>query len=284
MKQAYDKWPDQDWYCYLEYDCLVVSDSFKSDLKKFEKLNYWVLGTDLRLKKCKIPFVERIIGKKFNETFHMLGCFYFLHRDYLSALNDLNFFDKFLSVTNYFSTGFYPRESFWKSDAPEEFDIAEELVPTLAYYLGGKIGSLSLWGDGSTHPHMNVLGNFNIPATGKYVAEGWYGNYRKYPIRWKPDLNENENFIEAAIMHPLKDYDHPIRQYHKWRRDSDFIETCSDYVEIDIYPSFLDINWFNLNGIFNSSVKDETGRLWVMRGNGKEVNSLSTFGPFDFSF
>jgi len=302
LKQVYDKWPDKDWYCYLEYDCLVTSNSFESDLEKAEKSNYWVLGTDLRMKKCQCPFVEKAIGKKFNETFHILGCFYFLHRNYIVALNDLNFFDKFLSLTNYFSNGFFPMKaggglSGYLGQAGDNpyanmavFDISEELIPTLAYYLGGKIGSLSFWGDGCTHPHNAVAGVNEMPTTSQQSelpgnSLGWYGNYRKYPVRWKPDLNVNENFIEASIMHPLKTYDHPIRQYHRQRRDSALVTACSEHVDAKIYPSLIDINWFNQNGVFNVNVKDELGRLWnVISDDGKGVTGISMSGPFDFSF
>jgi hypothetical protein len=292
LKQIYDKWPDKDWYCYLEYDCLVTSNSFESDLKKAEKSNYWVLGTDLRLKRCKFPFVEKIIDKKFNETFYILGCFYFLHRNYIVALNDLNFFDKFLSLTNYFSNGFFPVGAYGSQNGVVDpvFDISEELIPTLAYYLGGKIGSLSFWGDGSTHPHNVVAGTNRMPTTSRQSKSdgnslGWYGNYRKYPVRWRPDLNENENFIESAIMHPLKTYDHPIRQYHRHRRNSDLVTVCSEHVDAKIYPSLIDINWFHQNGVFNVNVKDEIGRLWnIMSDDGKGVTGISMSGPFDFSF
>jgi hypothetical protein len=305
LKQVYDKWPDKDWYCYLEYDCLVTSNSFESDLKKAEKSNYWLLGTDLRMKKCKFPFIEKIIDKKFNETFYVLGCFYFLHRNYIAALNDLNFFDKFLSLTNHFSNGFFPMFSgradcfTGHRDGSQNmvntfgpiFDLSEELIPTLAYYLGGKIGSLSFWGDGCTHPHNVVAGANAMPTTsqqsesGRGNSLGWYGNYRKYPVRWRPDLNGDENFIEAAIMHPLKTYDHPIRQYHRQRRDSALVTACSEHVDAKIYPSLIDINWFNQNGVFNVNVKDEIGRLWnIMSADGKGVTGVSMSGPFDFSF
>ena len=296
LKQAYDKWPDKDWYCYLEYDCLVTSNSFESDLKKAEELNYWVLGTDLRMKKCTFPFLEKIIDKKFNETFYVLGCFYFLHRNYIAALNDLNFFDKFLSLTNYLPNGFFPMgsgtgtQNMVGSLGPV-FDLSEELIPTLAYYLGGKIGSLSFWGDGSTHPHNSVAGVNGMPTTSQTTMHnstqnslGWYGNYRKYPVRWRPDLNKNENFIESAIMHPLKTYDHPIRQYHRHMRDSVLVSACAEHVDAKIYPSLIDINWFHQNGIFNVNVKDEIGRLWSIIPDGKGGGSVSMSGRFDVSF
>ena len=287
LKQAYDQWPDKDWYCYLEYDCLVTSNFFESDLKKAEQLNYWVLGADLRLKKCKFPFVENIINKKFNETFHILGCFYFLHRDYIAALNDLDFFDKFLSLTNYFYDGFFPMSSI-------EFDTAEELVPTLAYYLGGKVGCLSVWGDGLTHPHNSVVAdNGRRPEHHlgcKLIGEssdffwGGLGNFRKYPIRWRPELNENENFIETTIMHPLKNYNNPIRQYHRCQRNSKVVTLDSEHVDIKIYPSLLDVDWCHRNGIVNFNIKDEMGTLWSISGDEKGVNSVLRSGPFDFSF
>ena len=48
----------------------------------------------------------------------------------------------------------------------------------------------------------------------------WSGNYRKYPIRFRPELTyEDQHFLQASIMHPIKNVDDPIRKYHRSKRN-----------------------------------------------------------------
>ena len=70
------------------------------------------------------------------------------------------------------------------------YDVSEHLYPSLCRQYGGNIGVFSSFDE---HGH-------------------WHGHYRSYPIRFTPQLNaDTENYPEATILHPIKDYDHPIR-------------------------------------------------------------------------
>jgi hypothetical protein len=71
----------------------------------------------------------------------------------------------------------------------EGYDLSEHMYPSLAHALGGKIRGMS-----------------NRHAMGLYD-----GYFRKYPMRWRPDLTMDENFPEASIMHPVKQFDNPIQ-------------------------------------------------------------------------
>jgi hypothetical protein len=56
----------------------------------------------------------------------------------------------------------------------------------------------------------------------------WHGHYRYFPIRWRPSIDPlTEDYEEASIVHPLKEYDHPIRIKHrKMREDREKGSTC----------------------------------------------------------
>lgn len=185
-------WPDADWYCYMEYDCLIGSESFKDDLLIADKSNVWCIGNDLRTnQKEKMPLVEAMLKEKFNETLYMLGACVFLNKRFIKRAVELNFFEKFLYCTNDFSNGFFPGYDGW--------DVSEHLLPTLAKHWGGEVQQFARWSK-----KLNCW------------AEG---NYKKYPIRWRPDLFEHE-CKNAAIMHPVKDFDHPVRDAHRLKRDA----------------------------------------------------------------
>ena len=73
--EASKKWPKSDWYCYLEYDCLVTSDAFKADLGLAKQTGYTCLGTNHRINKFELTFLEAIMGEKLKTTTnYLLGC------------------------------------------------------------------------------------------------------------------------------------------------------------------------------------------------------------------
>lgn len=187
MMETVKKWPDADWYCYMEYDVLFTSSEFKRDLE-FGNKDLWCIGNDSRHGSYKFPLLETITKMKFNCSKYLLGCCVFHRGKFLRKLQDMNFFERLLYYTNDFDKGFFP--------GYDGYDFAEHLYPTLAHHLGGKVGHFASWGG----------------------AEGWSGNYLRYPMRWKPELSLKENFKDATIMHPLKSVDHPIREHHRINR------------------------------------------------------------------
>lgn len=176
-----------DWYCYIEYDCLVTSDRFKKNLELADQMGIWMLGNDGHVDDIPLPLIAPLVGG-FKSTYYLLGCCQFFNKKFMDKLLEINFFDRFLNLTNAFSEGFVPYYT--------GYDISEHLYPTLARHFGGHIG---------------------VFAT--YERDRWHGSYEVFPIRWRPDLDpETENFPNASIMHPLKSYDHPIRVFHRERR------------------------------------------------------------------
>jgi hypothetical protein len=199
---------DADWYCVTEPDVLFTSSNFKPDLEERAKLGFWCVGNDHRIgsgdgkhhkaihlqqsritENYKLPHIEKTFNLEFLQSEYLLGCCVFYHRDFINKLKEINFFNKFLTLVNCFPRGEYP--DF------KGYDISEHLYPTLARALGGRVGGLA---------HYDA------------TQQRWLGKFDKYPMRWRPDLDVTECFENACIMHPIKDYLHPIREYHRKKR------------------------------------------------------------------
>lgn len=189
LKTAIDNWPYADWYCYSEYDVLFGSDRFKKNLKMAEDLGVWMLGNDGHVDEQAMPLVQAIVKENFKSCYYLLGCCQFFHRNFIEKLLGIDFFERFLSMTSGFSDGQFP---FYSG-----YDLSEHMYPTLCRHFGGNVG---------------------VFAT--YDHEGkWHGSHEIFPVRWRPELNaELDPYENASIMHPLKDFDNPIRKYHREKR------------------------------------------------------------------
>jgi hypothetical protein len=130
---------------------------------------------------------------------YLLGACVFHHRDFIQKLLDVDFFDKFLFYTNDFSQGFFPGY-----EEQGGYDFGEHLYPTLAAHYGGNIAELA-----------------------KYVEreKKWHGYYEHFPVRFRPPLESLKLCENACIMHPVKNYNHPIRKYHRKKRGSQLDES-----------------------------------------------------------
>lgn len=185
-------WQDTDWFCYLEYDCLLGSSGFKKDLIQAEKEGVACLGNDLRINEdVDLSLVETILRTKIEEKVYLLGACIFYHSSFIKKALEEEAFQRFLFYTNHFSKGVFPLFEAW--------DLTEHLLPSMVKCFGGKVKQLAVYNQ---------------------KLDTWAGNYRKYPIRFRPELTyELEHFLQASIMHPLKTYDHPIRHYHRTKRN-----------------------------------------------------------------
>lgn len=198
LHNAYQRWPNSDWYFYLEYDALIGSPTFVKDLAEAEKKNIWIMGNDYRRNQqnlrhpVKLPLIEAMLKEEFDEIYYLLGACLFYNKKFMKKLNEENFLEKLLHYTNDFQQGFFPG-----FEGPAAWDLIEHLMPTLAKHWGGEIGQFAKWSDKTYE---------------------WFGNYRRYPIRWQPELSLVEEYLQASIMHPLKTFDHPIRVFHRDKR------------------------------------------------------------------
>jgi hypothetical protein len=193
LKMVQEQWPDADWFCYTEYDVLFASSRFQANLKMAEDKKVWMLGNCGHVDHIEMPLIDAMLEEKTKSVYYLLGCCQFFHRDFMTKLSDIDFFDRFLFLTNSFANGFFP--------AYDGYDISEHLYPTLCRHFGGNVGVFATWDD-----------------------KEWHGAHRYFPMRWKPEIDED--FPEASILHPLKSYDHPVRKYHRERR-----EECQNLVQ-----------------------------------------------------
>ena len=172
LKMLYEKWPESDWFCYSEYDVLFASSKFKSNLKAAQEKEIWMMGSDGHIDDKEMPLIEAMLGGKFRSYYYLLGCCQFFYKDFMKKLHDIDFFDRFLNLTNQFTEGFMPGYA--------AYDLSEHLYPSLCRQFGGNVGVFS-----------------------SYDEHGqWHGHYRSYPIRWSPQLDdETENFPEIGRAH-----------------------------------------------------------------------------------
>lgn len=187
LMMAIDHFPQFDWLLYTEYDLLFASDRFKKNLEMAEKSGVWMLGNDGRVDYQNMSFVEGILGETFRSQYYLLGCCLFFHKDFIRKLLEVDFFEKFLHATNGFDPGVIP---FY-----EGYDISEHLYSTLARHWGGNIGVFATW-DGLQ----------------------WHGASKYFPFRWQPELESDGPYQDASILHPLKSYDHPLREFFRKKR------------------------------------------------------------------
>jgi hypothetical protein len=191
LKVLTETWPDADWYCYCDDDVLFGSERFKHNLKMAEDKDVWMLGNDGHVDEQAMPLIQALIGAPIKSSYYLLGCLHFFHRKFIDKLNEINFFERFLTLTSGFDKGFFPLYSGW--------DISEHMYPSLCRHFGGNIGVFATW-EGET--------------------QKWHGAYEYFPLRWKPELDpETENFADASILHPLKTVDHPLRDQFRRKRE-----------------------------------------------------------------
>jgi hypothetical protein len=190
LMSAYKYWGNEvDWFTYIEYDCLIGSAGFKKEL--IETDGIWCLGSSFRKNQTmNLSFVEKMINGKFEEIVYLVSACMFYHKSFLQKMLESGFFDKFLFYTNEFKKGYLP---FY-----DGFDLTGHLLPTMVKYFGGGIKELSFYSE-----EMNV----------------WGGNYRRYPIRYRPEINNIEPFLNSSIIHPIKEINHPLRIYYREKRE-----------------------------------------------------------------
>lgn len=172
-------YPDVQWYCYLESDCLIANDRFKSDL--VNQRNKYIGGFEYRGGGgMNVPILNQVVGGQVKENHHLLGAVMFMSRKFVHKMVENNLPAKLLKATEGFNSG----------DVPDFHGYAfeEELFPSLAnYYYPGSV--------------------FQI------------GEWAKYNVRWQPDISSQEITPGVSIIHPLKSFDHPIRLHYRRFRE-----------------------------------------------------------------
>lgn len=193
---AWERWGSgADWYCYMEYDCLVGSGDVGQHLRMADERGYWMLGNDLRKQGGGLPFLDNFVGRKV-PLHYLLGCCWFMSSRFMGELGKRDFFRRFLEYTNFYD----PLRSVMGDERGRLLpvhDPSEFIYPSLAVEYGGSVEQLACW------------------------RGGWVGNFHHYPMRYQPDLSESDPFRQACVMHPLKEFDNPVRNYHRNLRAAD---------------------------------------------------------------
>lgn len=191
MMGAWERWGESsDWYCYMEYDCLVGSGEIRDHLRMADERGYWMLGNDLKTRPdLTMPFLDGLEGSQV-PLHYLLGCCVFFSRKFMKILSEKSLFKRLLEKTNFFPSN--PALENRKGRKFQVLDASEFIYPSLAVHYGGSIEQLASWRNGS-----------------------WSGNFQHYPMRYRPDLSESDPFAQACVMHPLKDFENPIRARHR---------------------------------------------------------------------
>jgi hypothetical protein len=211
-------YPDADWYCWFEYDALVASSDFKEDLHKASD-DDWVLGFCVASIPFDLPVLPVIFKREIKSLTYALGAVSFFRGDFIRQLDRDNMFEwvnNSMTVFQGATQGVGVQKLPGVVLAKELYDFGEYVMGTLAAGYGKNIASLSHW---NMLQYNKQLWRCN--GIQDYVAleRYWYGNHEKYPIRWKPALTQAENVIGiSSILHPLKQYDDPIRQFYREQR------------------------------------------------------------------
>lgn len=180
-------YPEADWYCYTEYDCLFTSKRILDNLKYAMQNDVWILGNDGHVDEVKLPLIESLVKGKFDGSYYLLGACQFISKKLMNKLVDIDFFNKLLVMTSSYSDGFFPLY--------QGYDVSEHMYPTLARHFGGTVG---------------------VFATYDYIQKKWHGSHEVFTVRWKPEIDpDTEHFPQVSVIHPLKDYNHPIREHHR---------------------------------------------------------------------
>ena len=175
-----------DWYCYMEYDCLV-GGGIEEHLKSAEEKNWLIFGNDYRRSSLKIPFLNNFAKEELN-LHYLLGCCMFFNSYFMEMLERDDFFERFLTYTNFYN------HSVRFTDGMEVYDVSEFLYPSFAVRYGGVVGQLAVW------------------------ADGWKGN-TLFPMRFRPDLTIKDPYENSCIMHPVKTFGSPLREFHRRKRN-----------------------------------------------------------------
>jgi hypothetical protein len=190
MKKVVEANPHSDWYVYMDYDCLVLSDAVARDMATWAEAGVWVAGGDKRVdQRCDLGFAESVLRLGIDKKEYLLGAFLAFHKDFIARLLAIDFWERMLFKTSDFQRGFFPGYKDW--------DVSEHLYPSLAASLGGTVLGLSKFDQ-----------RFRV----------WEGNFQRYPIRWQPEIAVEEILPPASVAHPVKEVASPIRALARSRR------------------------------------------------------------------
>ena len=167
-----------DWVVYLEYDCLVRSSRFLSNLHAAHSEKISMLGTNGRAMMCNVP---SLTNDQRSFSYYFLGCFSAIRGEMLKKMQDQDYFAKIYNLLDH--TG--------RVREYDGYDFSEVAYPSFVRSHGGRVGVLSSYDE---------------------IQDRWHGSYQNFPVRWKPEIPSSRVFQNASVLHPIKSIDHPLRK------------------------------------------------------------------------
>src|SRR6185369_8496780 len=107
-------------------------ERFKRNLEMADERNVWMLGNDGRIYENAVPLVDAMLDKPIKDHYYFLGCCQFFSKKFADELRRINFFERFLHLTNSFDGGYMPSYG--------GYDVSETMYPSLCRHFGGNVG------------------------------------------------------------------------------------------------------------------------------------------------
>jgi len=178
MKHLYERWPNEQWYLYTEFDVLFLNSGFKLDLARLEAEDVMLGGFQHRPKKGDNNnhwLTQDILGADKAKMCHkMLGAVLFHSQKCMKQLMEANFYDEVLERTKSYKGDRFPRFS--------DYAVEEIIYPSAAAAYG-KIAPLANVDDQRV----------------------------SYRVRFVPEVRQGEVALSTSIAHPVKALDNPVR-------------------------------------------------------------------------
>ena len=193
--KAYNKWPDAEWYCYIEFDVAFLNDGFKQDLKTMYHIkDLSLVATDvMNHDQDNDHWMVSDILQRPTKGFKTLGAVMCFTQMCLNKWNESNFLYLLLEKTKLYKGDFFPNF--------HAYAVEEVIFPTAAAAFG-KILDIS---------------RFN-PAG--------------YTVRFQPEVEFHELNRFTSLAHPSKDFDGKVRKYSKSIRNLSHDRLPEDYFNI----------------------------------------------------
>lgn len=170
--ETYKKFPDKEWYCYTEGDNFFLNDTIKKDLELI-KPKFQLVTSDFRTIFCDGYLFYNLFNKVLRNHFCMLGCCYFIRKEFMEKLCN-EYFPKFLNYATLIPDCYYYPNFY-------QYDLAEVFVPTACAELNYSIFNLSSW-----------------------KMDRFVGMSHIYKMRFRPEILKFEINEKTCIVHAIK--------------------------------------------------------------------------------
>lgn len=134
----------------------------------------WIRGTNHRHgPDWELPLLDKIVGRNVPISCYFLGCIMFLHNQFVKKLVEVNFFKRLMEFTKHYESHVFPDFN--------GYSFQEEMFPSIA---------------------NAFMENSDVPLVG-----------HRYFCRWPVEVQPDELPPGVSIVHPIKDYNNPIRNH-----------------------------------------------------------------------